>query len=95
MKLNKPLPKAVLAKMSPAEQKKLTALEEKSAKLGEDMKKAQWLASDAMIKEDDRGAKRSAAVQSIINKGFKAEFFAFKAGDAVRAYKESMRTKYA
>ena len=80
--------------MSPAEQKKLKALEDKSAKLGEDMKRAQCLASEAMIKEDDRGAKRSAAVQSLINKGFKAEFFAFKAGDALREYKESMRTKY-
>ena len=94
MKLNKPLPKAVLAKMSPAEQKKLTALEEKSTSLGAEMEKAQSAASAAMRKENS-SVKRSAAVQNLINKGFKAEFFAFKAGDAVRAYKESMRTKYA
>jgi hypothetical protein len=93
MKFNKPLPKTVLAKMSPAEQKKLIALEEKSSSLGAEMEKAQAVAGAAMRKEDP-SAKRSAAVQSLINKGFKAEFFAFKAGDAVRAYKETMRTKY-
>jgi hypothetical protein len=34
MKLNKPLPKAVLAKLTAAEQKKLATLQEKSDKTG-------------------------------------------------------------
>ena len=39
--LNKPLPKAVLAKMSPAEHKKLAALQKKSDELGEEMDESQ------------------------------------------------------
>ena len=97
MKPVKPLSKGVLAKMIASEHKKLETLEDKSTKLRDDMLKIQWAASDAMMKEEDSGrvGKHSAAVQRMINKGFKAEFFAFKAGDALRSYKESMKSKYA
>jgi hypothetical protein len=96
MKLNKPLPKAVLAKMSPAEHKKLDSLQKKSEDLGKEMVIAQSAASIAMMKEDDSGhvGKPSASVQRLINKGFKVEFFAFKAADSVRDFKNNMRTKY-
>jgi hypothetical protein len=96
MKLSKPLPKAVLAKLTAAEQKKLATLQEKSGKLGEEMVAAQWKASEAMNKEDNSGhvGKRSAAVQRLIDKAFKIEFNAFKAGDALRDFKDAMSKKY-
>jgi hypothetical protein len=78
--------------MVPTEQKKLATLQEKSDTLGLEMEEAQQKASQAMRAEDK--AKPSAPVQRLINKGFKAEFFAFKAADAVRDFKEMMRTKY-
>jgi hypothetical protein len=94
--LNKPLPKTVLAKMSPAEHKKLAALQKKSDDLGEEMVEAQHIASVAMRKEDQSGhtGKPSAPVQRLINMGFKKEFFAFKAADSLRSFKDDMRTKY-
>ena len=94
--LNKPLPKAVLAKMSPAEHKKLAALQKKSDDLGTEMDEAQRLASIAMRKEDQSGhtGKPSAPVQRLINMGFKKEFFAFKAADSLRSFKDDMRKKY-
>jgi len=96
MKLNKPLPKAVLAKLTVAEQKKLATLQEKSDKTGEEMVAAQRKASEAMIKEDRSGhvGKHSAAVQRLINKAFKIEFNAFKAGDALRDFKDALCKKY-
>ena len=48
--LNKPLPKAVLAKMSPTEHKKFATLQKKSDDLGEEMDEAQRIASVAMRK---------------------------------------------
>jgi hypothetical protein len=54
------------------------------------MLEAQAAASVAMRKE----VKRSAAVQKLINKGFKAEFMAFKVVDELKAYKEVMTKKY-
>jgi len=94
--LNKPLPKAVLAKMSTTEHKKLAALQKKSDELGEEMDEAQGIASVAMRKEDQSGHTRkpSAAVQRLINMGFKKEFFAFKAADSLRSFKDDMRKKY-
>ena len=96
MKLNKPLPKTILMKMSSVEQKKLATLQDKSDTLGEEMLKAQSVASKAMRAEDSEGhvGKPSIPVQRLINKGFKAEFFAFKAGDNLQDYKDEMRKKY-
>jgi hypothetical protein len=90
--LNKPLPKAVIAKMSAAEHKKLVALQKKSDDLGEEMVEAQRIASAAMIKETQSG--HTAPVQRLINMGFKKEFFAFKAANSLRSFKDDMRTKY-
>ena len=87
--LNKPLPKAVLAKMSSAEHKKLAALQKKSDDLGTEMDEAQRLASIAMRKEDQSGH-----TVRLINMGFKKEFFAFKAADSLRSFKDDMRKKY-
>ena len=94
--LNKPLPKAVLTKMTPAEHKKFAALQKKSDDLGEEMDEAQRIASVAMRKEDQYGhtGKPSAAVQRLINMGFKKEFFAFKAADSLHSFKDDMRKKY-
>ena len=87
--LNKPLPKAVLAKMSSAEHKKLAALQKKSDDLGTEMDEVQRAASIAMRKEDQSGH-----TKRLINKGFKVEFFAFKAADSLRSFKDDMRKKY-
>jgi hypothetical protein len=87
--LNKPLPKAVLAKMSATEHKKFATLQKKSDDLGTEMVEAQRIASIAMRKEDQSGH-----VGRLINKGFKAEFFAFKAADSLRSFKDDMRKKY-
>ena len=97
MKVAKPLPKAVMAKMTPSENKTLETLEKNFTKTGDEMKEAQAAASQAMRKEMAAGhvGKRSAPVQLLINKGFKAEFLAFKAADALRDYKDAMRAKYA
>lgn len=78
--------------MLPTEQKKLATLQEKSDILGLEMEEAQQKASQAMRAEDK--AKPSAPVQRLINKGFKAEFFAFKAADSLRKFKDAMRLKY-
>ena len=96
MHLNKPLPKAVLAKMSATEHKKLAILQKKSDDLGEDMLEAQRIASAAMRKETQSGhtGKPSALNQRLINMGFKKEFFAFKAADSLRSFKDDMRKKY-
>ena len=82
--------------MSPAEHKKLDSLQEVSEKMGKEMVESQRTASIAMMKEDDAGhvGKPSASVQRLINKGFKAEFYAFKAADSVRDFKNNMRKKY-
>jgi hypothetical protein len=90
--LNKPLPKAVIAKMSAAEHKKLVALQKKSDDLGEEMVEAQRIASAAMRKETQ--SCHTAPVQRLINMGFKKEFFAFKAANSLRSFKDNMRTKY-
>lgn len=87
----KSLPKAILAKMSQSEHKTLATLQAKSDLLGDVMLKAQAAASIAMRKE---GLDRSRAVQSLINKGFKAEYFAFKAADLLKVFKDAMRKKY-
>lgn len=87
--LNKPLPKAVLAKMSATEHKKLDSLQKKSDDLGTEMVKAQRIASIAMRKED-----QSVHTGRLINMGFKKEFFAFKAADSLRSFKDDMRMKY-
>ena len=94
--LNKPLPKAVLAKMTDAEHKKLNSLQRVSDNAGEKMEEVQRTASIAMIKEDDSGhkGKPSASVQRLINKGFREEFYAFKAADSLRDFKDTMRKKY-
>jgi hypothetical protein len=82
--------------MEPTELKKLATLQEKSDTLGKEMEEAQQKAGKAMRAENKAGheEKPSAPVQRLINKGFKAEFFAFKAGDTVRDFKELMRKKY-
>ena len=87
--LNKPLPKAVLAKMSSAEHKKLAALQKKSDDLGTEMDEVQRAASIAMRKED-----QSVHTGRLINMGFKKEFFAFKAADSLRSFKDDLRMKY-
>jgi hypothetical protein len=94
--LNKPLPKAVLAKMSATEHKKFATLQKKSDDLGEEMVEAQRIASIAIRKEDQSGhtGKPSAPVQRLINNGFRKEFYAFKAADSLRSFKDDMRTKY-
>jgi hypothetical protein len=86
----KPLAKNIISKMSLSEKKKLDNLQEKYKKTGDEMLEAQAAASVAMRKE----VKRSAAVQKLINKGFKAEFLAFKVADELKAYKEVMTKKY-
>ena len=82
--------------MAPSELKKLATLQEKSSKTGKEMVDAQWKASEAMIKENNSGynGKHSATVQRLINKGFKMEFYAIKAGDTFRDFKDAMRAKY-
>lgn len=77
--------------MAPSELKKLATLENKSADLGKEMEEAQRTASIAMRKEE---GKPSLSVQRLINKGFKMEFLAFKAGDMFRDFKDTMRAKY-
>jgi hypothetical protein len=71
-------------------------LQEKSDTLGKEMEEAQSKATKAMRAEDKTGrvGKYSAPVQRLINNGFKTEFFAFKAADALRKFKEEMREKY-
>ena len=87
MKFAKPLPKAVLGRMTPPENKKLATLEKNFTKTGDEMKEAQAAASKAMRKEMAAGhvGKHSAPVQRL----------AFKAADALRDYKDAMRAKYA
>lgn len=85
----KSLPKAILAKMSPSEHKKLAALQAKSDQLGADMVQAQAVATIAMRKEG-----QTSPVQSLINKRVKAEFIAFKAADSLKVFKDTMRQKY-
>jgi hypothetical protein len=82
--------------MALTEQKKLATLQEKSDILGEEMMTTQSVATKAMRAEDKAGrvGKYSASVQRLINNGFKTEFFAFKAADALRKFKEEMREKY-
>ena len=91
----KSLSKAILAKMSLSEHKKLATLQAKSDQLGADMVQAQAVATIAMRKEGlGHVGKPSSPVQSLINKGFKAEFIAFKAADLLKAFKDTMRQKY-
>ena len=92
----KSLPKAILAKMSLSEHKKLATLQAKSDQLGADMVHAHAVATIAMRKEAATGrvGKPSRVVQSLINKGFKAEFIAFKAADLLKVFKDTMRQKY-
>lgn len=87
----KTLPKSVLSKMTTAECKKLETLEAKYEKADEEMVKAQRSATEAFRKIV---GKPSAAVQKLINKGFKCEASAFKANDELYKFKEQMKKKY-
>ena len=77
--------------MESSEQKKLAALEAKYKKTGDEMLAAQSAAGAAMRKET---GPRSAAVQKLIAKGFKAEAIAFKVADELSAFKKAMLKKY-
>ena len=92
-----PLPSRIISKMDSSEKKKLANLEAKYAKTGDEMLAAQHTATIAMRKEiKEKGdGYRSVRVQKLIDKGFKAEFLAFKAADELAAYKKSMRNRYA
>jgi len=92
-----PLPSRITSKMNSTENKKLANLEAKYAKTGDEMLAAQHSATIAMRKEiKEKGdGYRSVRVQKLIDKGFKAEFAAFKAADELAAYKERMRNRYA
>ena len=94
MRAQKPLPKAILSELTSDEDKALKNLEEKYIKTGDEMVKAQRAASVAMKNELKEKKVRTKSTQTLINKGFKAEFLAFKAADQLSAYKEQMRKKY-
>jgi hypothetical protein len=68
----------------------LESLHKKSSAAGSKMLEAQEIAGAAL-----RGTEpRTPAVQRLINTGFKYEFLAFKAADALKAFKVKMRNKY-
>ena len=86
------LPKSLVSKMTTAEHKKLESLEAKHEKAYEEMIKVQAMAGKAFKKTV---GKPSAAVQKLIDKGFKCEFLAFKALEELTKFKEQMKKKYA
>ena len=98
MKGPKPLPKKITTKMSKTELTKYEKLQKEWIKTGEDMVKAQAESTDYSRTLDK--IKNPTTVQkkkdlSLIDKGFKAEFKAFKKADEYDAYKKKMTEKYA
>ena len=98
MKGPKLLPKKITTKMSKTELTKYEKLQKEWIKTGEDMVKAQ---ADSVEygRTLDKLEKPTAAQKkkdlSLIDKGFKAEFKAFKKADEYDAYKKKMEEKYA
>ena len=85
------IPNSVLSKMTTAEFKKLETLEAKYTKADEEMLKVQRAASEAYRKIT---GKPTAAVQKLINKGFKCETATYKASEELAKFKEQMKKKY-
>ena len=77
--------------MQPTELRMLESLHNKSSAAGVKMLKSQEIAGAALRKQT---GPRTPAVQKLINTGFKYEFLAFKAADALKAFKAKMRNKY-
>ena len=97
MKGPKPLPKKITSQMNKRETTKYEKLIEEWIKTGEDMVKAQ---ADSVEygRTLDKLEKSTAAQKkkdlTLIDKGFKAEFKAFKKADEYDAYKDAMKKKY-
>ena len=77
--------------MTTAECKKLETLEAKYTKADEEMVKTQRAATIAYRKIT---GKPTAAVQKLINKGFKCETATYKASEELAKFKEQMKKKY-
>ena len=98
MKGPKPLPKKITTKMSKTELTKYEKLQKEWIKTGEDMVKAQADSVDygrTLDKIKNPTAAQKKKDLSLIDKGFKAEFKAFKKADEYGAYKKKMTEKYA
>jgi len=98
MKGPKPLPKKITTKMSKTELTKYEKLQKEWIKTGEDMVKAQAESTDysrTLDKIKNPTAAQKKKDLSLIDKGFKAEFKAFKKADEYGAYKKKMTEKYA
>ena len=85
----KPLPKSIKKKLTPAENTKLERLAELSKRLGEKMLVVQLDYSKAA-----RANLADNKLRRLADKGFKAEYDAFKASDAVHRYNLQLRAKY-
>ena len=74
----------------------LETLEKKRESLLKKMLLVQGKATDAIRKDMKQGLlTNSATTQRLINNGFKAEILTMYASDNLRAFKESLRKKYA
>jgi hypothetical protein len=84
----KPLSKSVIAKLSPAETKKLKSLQAKWQKLQDEMIKAQSAYSAA-----DRKDSKNKNLPKMADKGFKYAMLASNANDELNKYVESLKKK--
>jgi septal ring-binding cell division protein DamX len=84
----KPLSKALLAKLSPSETKKLKSLQDKCQKLQNEMIKAQTAYSIASRKDSS-----NKNLHKMADKGFKYQMLAFNANEELNKYVESLKKK--
>ena len=97
MKGPKLLPKKITSQMNKRETTKYEKLQKEWIKTGEDMVKAQADSVDygrTLDKIKNPTAAQKKKDLSLIDKGFKAEFKAFKKADEYDAYKKKMTEKY-
>ncbi len=83
----RPLPKYILAVMTPSEMRRITLANQKVERLKANMITAQAAASHALDAKDK-------SAQRLVNAGFKAEYEWITAMDAAKALQDSMRQKY-
>jgi len=98
MKGPKLLPKKITTKMSKTELTKYEKLQKERIKTVEDMVKAQAKSVEygrTLYKMKNPTTAQKKKDQNLIDKGFKAEFKAFKKADEYYAYKKKMEKKYA
>jgi hypothetical protein len=84
----KPLSKALLAKLSPSETKKLKSLQDKWQKLQNEMIKAQIAYSIASRKDSS-----NKNLPKMADKGFKYQMLAFNANEELNKYVETLKKK--